>query len=241
MESVKSLSAANGSKSEMFLSRMSAVWLAGKVILALLGMLAILKAALLMGRAYEAIPPILFNGLYKAAMYFAPVLWDLVRLSIPYLLVPIGGYLLIGLGTTSRVWRIFWYIVGLSWFFLVFVSVFEHFPWPTLEGFSWSALKDFGQSLKDFNWKEFRALPLALVQGYLFALWVLPREFWNILGLLVSGLLGLMILIFPDLPTAFDDFGIFGAILTFFMGYLNALAILLQRVVGLMDGYRQKR
>lgn len=228
-------------KTERFLSRMSAVWLAGKVILVVLGILVMLKAALLIGRAYEATPSILFNGLQKAVTYFVPVLWDLVRLSLPYLLLPAGAYLLIGLGTTSRVWRTFWYLVGLAWFFLSFVSVFEDFPWPTLEGFSWSSLKDFGQSLKNFDWKAFQVLPLALVQGYLFALWVLPRECWNILGLLVSVLLGVIVLIFPDLPTAFDDFGIFGAILTFFMGYLNALAIVLQRVVGLMDRYRQKR
>jgi hypothetical protein len=42
----------------------------------------------------------------------------------------------------------------------------------------------------------------------------------------------LIILISPaDLPTAFDDFGMFGAILAFFLGYLNALASLLQRAV----------
>jgi hypothetical protein len=54
---------------------------------------------------------------------------------------------------------------------------------------------------------------------------------WNIIGLLISVFLGLIVLILPDLPTAFDDFGIFGAILAFFLGYLNALASLIQRAV----------
>jgi hypothetical protein len=75
-------------------------------------------------------------------------------------------------------------------------------------------------------------LPLLLIQGYLFALWLLPREVWNVMGLVLSSVLGLIILISPaDLPTAFDDFGMFGAILAFFLGYLNALASLLQRAV----------
>ena len=62
-------------------------------------------------------------------------------------------------------------------------------------------------------------------------LWLVPREFWNILGLLISSTLGVIVLILPDLPTAFDDFGIFSAILVFFLGYLNALANLIQRAV----------
>ena len=74
--------------------------------------------------------------------------------------------------------------------------------------------------------------PLLLIQGYLFALWLLPHEAWNVMGLVLSSVLGLIILISPaDLPTAFDDFGMFGAILAFFLGYLNALASLLQRAV----------
>ena len=60
-------------------------------------------------------------------------------------------------------------------------------------------------------------------------LWLVPREIWNIIGLTISSLFGLIILILPDLPTSFDDFGIFGAILAFFLGYVNLVASLIQR------------
>ncbi|PIE31668.1 hypothetical protein CSA56_17605, partial [candidate division KSB3 bacterium] len=83
--------------------------------------------------------------------------------------------------------------------------------------------------LQHAGWKEYRMLPLLMVQGYLFLLWLMPREIWNIIGLTISGIVGFIILVLPDLPTAFDDFGMFGAVLAFFLGYLNLLASLLQR------------
>jgi hypothetical protein len=139
---------------------------------------------------------------------------------------------LIAIFTKSKVWRRFWCLVGVAGFFLLFVSALKEFNWPILEEFSWSAIKEFSSALKTFNWEEFSVLPLLLMQGYLFALWLLPREGWNIIGLIISSVFGLIILISPaDLPTAFDDFGMFGAILAFFLGYLNALASLLQRAV----------
>jgi hypothetical protein len=134
--------------------------------------------------------------------------------------------------TKSQFWRTFWGLVGVAGFFLLFVSALKGFSWPALEGLSWSALKEFSRAVsKKFSWQEYRILLLPLVQGYLFTLWLLPREIWNLVGLTISIGFGLMILILPDLPTAFDDFGMFGAVLAFFLGYLNILASLLQRVV----------
>lgn len=222
-------------------SHIAAVWRIGKILLVMLGSLVLLRAMLVIGRVYEAIPSIFFKGTQEAFRQFIPVFQDLVGTSFAYLWLPILLYVLIACLTSSPIWRRYWYLVGVAWFFLRFVFVFEHFPWPTFEGWSWSALKEFGQSLKNFDWEQFRALPLVLMQGYIFALWALPREFWNIIGLVVSILLGLVVLILPDLPTTFDDFGIFGAILAFFLGYINALASLLQRSVDYLSVHWQRQ
>jgi len=220
------------SKFAAFIKRIEVVWRFGKFLFVVAGIFIIFRAAQIVGTAYEAVPSVLFKGLDEAVSRFMPVLLDLVIRSLKYLWQPILLYLLIAISTKSRVWRRFWCLVGVACFFLIFVSALEEFNWPAFEGFSWSALKEFSSSLKGFNWEEFRLLPLLLMQGYLFILWFLPREAWNIVGLIISSVLGLTILVLPDLPTAFDDFGMFGAILAFFLGYLNALASLLQRVVG---------
>jgi hypothetical protein len=107
---------------------------------------------------------------------------------------------------SSTVWRKFWCLVGVAGFFLLFVAAYEA-----------------------STWQEYRLLPLLLLQGYMFMLWLLPREAWNVVGLLISGALGLVILLAPDLPTSFDDFGMAGAVAAFFLGYVNAVASLVQR------------
>ncbi len=215
-----------------FIKEMVVLWRVGKVLCVVAGMFVIYGAAQIVGTAYEAVPPIVFKGLVEAVSRFIPVFLDLMIASLKYLWQPILLYVLIAILTKSDLWRKFWCLVGLAGFFLLFVSALKEFNWPVLGEFSWSAIKEFSSSLKTFNWEEFRILPLLLMQGYLFALWLLPREVWNIVGLIISSVFGLIILISPfDLPTAFDDFGMFGAILAFFLGYLNALASLLQRIV----------
>ena len=223
---------AENSQGAALIKRLSVVWRVGKILLVMVGMLVIGRAAQLIGAAHAAIPPILFKGLGEAAAYFTPLFLELIVTSLTYLWLPILAYVLIAVLTKSPFWRTFWCLVGVAGCFLVFVAALKGFSWPALGGFSWSALKEFSQSVfKKFSWEEDRVLLLPLIQGYLFTLWFLPREIWNIVGLTISVMLGLMILILPDLPTAFDDFGMFGAVLAFFLGYLNALASLIQRVV----------
>jgi hypothetical protein len=191
-----------------YFRKMIAFWWVAKIVGVAGGIFLIGWMALILGNAYAAIPPILLTGVTKMTASFLPFFMDLITASLLYLWQPILVYLLIAVLTRSQVWRKFWCLVGFSGFFLTFVT-----------------------ALETSTWQEYQVLPLLILQGYLFLLWLLPREVWNIIGLLISVFLGLIVLILPDLPTAFDDFGIFGAILAFFLGYLNALASLIQRVV----------
>ncbi len=70
--------------------------------------------------------------------------------------------------------------------------------------------------LSHADWNDYQRMPLVILQGYLFLLWFLPRELWNFIGLLISSVLGIIVILLPDLPTVFDDFGIFGAHSTLF-------------------------
>jgi hypothetical protein len=188
--------------------RIVILWRFGKVLLVVGGLFVIYRAAQIVGTAYMTIPSGLIKGLSKATAYFMPLFLNLLMTSLTYLWQPILLYILIAFLTKSKIWRRFWCLVGVAGFLIIFVSKIE-----------------------ESTWKEYHLLPLLLMQGYLFILWLLPRESWNVVGLVISTALGLIILILPDLPTAFDDFGMFGAILAFFLGYLNALASLLQRAV----------
>jgi hypothetical protein len=204
------------------------------------GSVIILRALWIIGWVYRAIPGVILRSAREVLGWAFPVLRELIILSFQYLWQPLLVYALIALLVRAPAWQLFWRIVGLAGFFLVFVWHFEHFPWPRLEGFNWAALKDFTQSFQELHWQNFQTLPLILLQTYLFALWVLPREVWNLLGLMLSMLLGIIVVILPDLPTAFDDFGIFSAILAFFLGYVNALASLLQRAATAYAESRRK-
>lgn len=219
-------------KESPLFKRLEVVWMFVKFLCVVAGIFVIYKAARIIGSAYTAVPSILFESLSKFIAYFTPLFLELIVKSLKYLWQPILVYVFIAVFTKSKVWRRFWCLVGVAGFLLLFISALKEFNWPVLGEFSWSGIKEFSSSVKTFNWEEFRMLPLLLIQGYLFALWLLPREVWNVMGLVLSSVLGLIILISPaDLPTAFDDFGMFGAILAFFLGYLNALASLLQRAV----------
>jgi hypothetical protein len=184
------------------------LWRVVKFLCVIAGLYVIYLAIQVVGTVYTTIPPLLFKWAHRTAAYFIPLFLDLIMASFKFLWQPILVYVLIAILTKSRFWRRFWCLVGVAGFFLIFVSAFEN-----------------------SSWKEYQLLPLLLIQGYLFALWLLPREIWNIIGLIISLVLGLTILILPDLPTALDDFGMFGAILAFFLGYLNVLASLIQRIV----------
>ena len=190
-------------------------WRFGTIGLVLGGIFLIYKASLIVNTAYTAMPSTLITTLTKSAVYFTPFFLDLLVTSLKYLWQPILMYLLIVVLTKSAIWRKFWCLVGVSLFFLILVS-----------------------ELETTTWKEYHLIPLLILPVYMFLLWLLPREFWNIAGLVIASTLGLIILILPDLPTTIDDFGMFGAILAFFLGYLNALASVIQR---LFIGYKRRK
>ncbi len=177
-----------------------------KVLCVAGGIAIIVKAFMTLAQGFPEIPPVILKGAGVFLTAFSRLLLELLSLSLSYVWQPIVGYLLIALFLKNIFWRKFWCLVGVAWFLLLFMT-----------------------ALHNAGWKEYRMLPLLMVQGYLFVLWFFPREIWNIIGLTISLVFGLIILILPDLPTAFDDFGMFGAILAFFLGYLNVLASLLQR------------
>ncbi len=152
-------------------------------------------------------PPTVMKGLAKTFEFFWPFFLELFQASLSYLWQPILMCLLIALMTKSLFWRKFWYVVSLSWYLLTFLD-----------------------AAQQADWDEYHLLILMILQAYLFLLWLFPQEIWNLIGLSLSCVLGVVILILPDLPTAFDDFGMFGAILAFFLGYVNAVASLVQRV-----------
>ncbi|MBD3309031.1 hypothetical protein GF339_21660 [candidate division KSB3 bacterium] len=181
-------------------------WQVVKGGLVLGGILILLRSAQVISSAYEAVPPLLLKGMTGIALYFFPFFVELITTSLLYLWQPIVVYMLMMLLISSTVWRKFWCLVGVAGFFLLFVAAYEA-----------------------STWQEYRLLPLLLLQGYMFMLWLLPREAWNVVGLLISGALGLVILLAPDLPTSFDDFGMAGAVAAFFLGYVNAVASLVQR------------
>jgi hypothetical protein len=182
------------------------VWRGLKWGLVLLGVGVIWQAGMTLRRVSP--PPVLLKSVSTVLKYFLPVLLDFIEASLYYLWQPIAAYLVIILLTKSLLWRKFWCLVGVAACVLLFMATYS-----------------------EASWKDYQRLPLLVIQGYLFTLWLVPREFWNLIGLLISVTMGVIVLILPDLPTAFDDFGIFSAILVFFLGYLNALANLIQRAV----------
>lgn len=174
----------------------------------LAGCLCILAAGFVVYNAFTDIPPTLLKGLHKIVQALGPLFRELIIASLPYIWPPILIYVLIAFLVQSLPQRKFWNLVAVSVFFLYFVF-----------------------AVKRYSWENYQQIALLAVQLYLLILWIFPREIWNVIGLLISSILGLIILVAPDLPTAFDDFGIFGAVLAFFLGYLNALASLVQRAV----------
>lgn len=151
-------------------------------------------------------PPTIVKGVLKTFEFFWPFFLELFRASLSYLWQPILACLLIALLIKSAFWRKFWYLVSLSWYLLTFLDAAQR-----------------------ATWDEYHLLILMVLQAYLFLLWLFPQEAWNLIGLSLSCVFGVVILIMPDLPSAFDDFGMFGAILAFFLGYVNAVASLVQR------------
>lgn len=181
-------------------------WRVGKWLAIFPGILIIYQTVNIVGKLNEEIPGSLLVAFRKAWEYALPLFLELILGSLPYLWLPVFIYILIVLLFKNLFLRKFWNGVAVCGFFLYFLNI-----------------------TRNITWKEYDQLPLLLVQGYLLLLWLLPREIWNLVGLLVSGILGMIILILPDLPSAFDDFGVFAAILTFFLAYLNTIASLVQR------------
>jgi hypothetical protein len=183
-------------------------WNWAKWGLVAIGLAILWQAAWSMREVLTTVSPVVVKSLRIAIGFFLPVFLEFIAASLYYLWQPICAYFLIALLTKSFWWRKFWYLVGVAWCVLVLASISN-----------------------DAGWNDYQRISLLILQGYLFLLWLLPRELWNLMGLLVSSILGIIVILLPDLPTVFDDFGIFGAILLFFLGYLNALASLIQRAV----------
>ena len=199
---------AEDSLSALLIKQAITLFRACRLAAVLVGTIVIYRAFQVIVHADIVLPRGSAKALKTIMNAFSPLLLQLLSRSLEYLWLPIVLYLLLSLLTKAVLWRKFWCLVGFSWFFLLFI---EH--------------------VQTTNWGEYHLLPLLIVQVYLFLLWLLPQEFWNIIGLTISLLLGLIVLILPDLPTAFDDFGLFGAILVFFLGYVNLLAGLIHRAV----------
>lgn len=145
----------------------------------------------------------------KTLGFVLPALTRMVFSSLAFIWLPIIAYVLISLITVSRWWRFYLCLVVLGTFILFsqcFIST-------------------------DISISNLYQIIAYLSQIYLLALWTFPREIWNFLGGIVWFIKSMIILILPDLPGYFDDFGAIGAIFAFIFLYLHTIASLIQRFV----------
>lgn len=149
--------------------------------------------------------------------------WDylvkFVQFTLPVMWWPIITYLIIGLITTSRRWRLFFGLVILSFSILITKGTVTE----AIANFSWS---DIGGSLDDFM--EIYSI---LIYIYLLLLLTIPRIFWNYIGAVIWMICSILVTIMPDLPGSFDDLGIISAIFGLIFLYINTVTYLVQRSV----------
>ena len=147
--------------------------------------------------------------LSKSLVYCLPFLIKLLVWSLAFIWPPVAVYILISFITISKPWRFFLGTVALSGFILII----QHFYVPTL-------------TIKNFYY-----IFMYLMQIYLLALWIIPKEVWNIISGLFWMVGSVVITIFPDLPTYFDDLGMIFGLFTFIFIYLHTVALFIQRFV----------
>jgi len=147
-------------------------------------------------------------ALSKSLIYCLPFLVKLFLWSLAFIWPPIIIYVLISFITISKPWRFFLGSVALCGFILII----QHFFVPTL-------------TIKNFHY-----IFMYLMQIYLLALWIIPKEVWNIVSGLFWMVGSVVITIFPDLPTYFDDLGMIFGLFTFIFIYLHTVALFIQRI-----------
>ena len=72
---------------------------------------------------------------------------------------------------------------------------------------------------------------MTIMQIYLLALWIIPKELWNFVSGGVWMMGSVIITVFPDLPSYFDDLGMIFGLFIFVFLYLHSVAMLIQRLV----------
>ena len=138
-----------------------------------------------------------------------PYFVKLLLASWKHLWLPILLYTVISLFTASRWGRFYLCLATLCGFILTFKTV-------VLNDISFSSLPD---------------LLIYCMEVYLLLLWTFPREVWNFIGGAFCLLQGAIVLVIPDIPGYFDDFGLIAAIFAFLFLYLHTTASLVQRFV----------
>ena len=145
----------------------------------------------------------------KIIIYCIPFLTKMILWSLAYIWPPIVIYIIISFITISKMWRFFLGFVALCGFFIFIYYGF----------------------LQQIKISNFYNIFMYIMQIYLLALWVVPKELWNIAGGIVWMIGSLIITIFPDLPTYFDDLGMIFGLFVFVFIYLHTVAMIVQRFV----------
>ena len=145
----------------------------------------------------------------KIVGFGTPYFLGLVTASLAVLWLPIVIYIFISIFTTSRWGRFYLCLVTLCVFILSIKATL----------------------FTDISLSSIPALLIYLTQIYLFLLWTIPREAWNFAGGVLWFLQSVIITVFPDFPTYFDDLGIITAIFAFIFLYVHTIASILQRIV----------
>ena len=145
----------------------------------------------------------------KIMIFCIPFLIKMFLWSLTYIWPPIIVYVIISFITISKMWRFFLGLVALCGFFIF-------------------AYYGFLQHIKISN---FYYIFMYIMQIYLLALWIIPKELWNIASGVVWMIGSVIITIFPDLPTYFDDLGMIFGLFIFVFIYLHTIAMIIQRFV----------
>jgi MFS family permease len=142
-----------------------------------------------------------------------------LQFTLPLMWLPILTYIVIGLATASRRWRLFFGLVILSFSVLITKGSINE----AIANFNWSDIRG---SIDDF----LEIYPI-LIYIYLLLILIIPRVFWNYLGAVIWMIASILVTFMPDLPGNFDDLGIISAIFGLIFLYINTVAYLVQRLV----------
>ena len=63
-----------------------------------------------------------------------------------------------------------------------------------------------------------------VMQVYILVLWTVPRVFWNLIGGIFFAIQSAVVMLVPDLPGYFDDFGVIMAIFAYIFIVINTVA-----------------